>query len=96
MFGVLAQIEAASNWLLARSDRMLLIPGTSPVRGLDENVAAIELELDDADLAALDHVEPSDSDRILSRVARIGRSHAEKALAEHPPGTGRRRITIIR
>ena len=49
-----AQIALA--WLLARYDRMLLIPGTSSVAHLEENVAAIELDPDDADLAALDHV----------------------------------------
>jgi aryl-alcohol dehydrogenase-like predicted oxidoreductase len=47
-----AQIALA--WLLARYDRMLLIPGTSSIRHLEENMAAVELELDDADLAALD------------------------------------------
>ena len=39
---------------------MLLIPGTSSVAHLEENMAAIELELDDADLAALDRVEQRD------------------------------------
>jgi aryl-alcohol dehydrogenase-like predicted oxidoreductase len=33
---------------------MLLIPGTSSISHLEENMAAIELELDLADLAALD------------------------------------------
>jgi aryl-alcohol dehydrogenase-like predicted oxidoreductase len=47
-----AQIALA--WLLARYDRMLLIPGTSSVAHLEENMAATRLELDDADLAALD------------------------------------------
>ncbi len=49
-----AQIALA--WLLARYDRMLLIPGTSSIAHLEENMAAIEVELDDADLAALDRV----------------------------------------
>jgi pyridoxine 4-dehydrogenase len=49
-----AQIALA--WLLARYERMLLIPGTSSVTHLEENMAAIEIELDDADLAALDGV----------------------------------------
>ena len=35
---------------------MLLIPGTSSIAHLEENMAAIEVELDDADLAALDRV----------------------------------------
>ncbi len=50
-----AQIALA--WLLARYDRMLLIPGTSSIAHLEENVAAIEIELDAADLAALDRLE---------------------------------------
>ena len=53
-----AQIALA--WLLARYDRMLLIPGTNSISHLEENVAAIRLQLDDADLAALDHLEQRD------------------------------------
>jgi aryl-alcohol dehydrogenase-like predicted oxidoreductase len=49
-----AQIALA--WLLARSDRMLLIPGTSSLTHLEENMAAGAVALDDADLAALDRV----------------------------------------
>jgi pyridoxine 4-dehydrogenase len=49
--------QIALAWLLARYERMLLIPGTSSVAHLEENMAAIELELDDADLVALDRVE---------------------------------------
>jgi aryl-alcohol dehydrogenase-like predicted oxidoreductase len=48
--------QIALAWLLHRYDRMLLIPGTSSVAHLEENMAAIELELDDADLAELDRV----------------------------------------
>jgi aryl-alcohol dehydrogenase-like predicted oxidoreductase len=49
--------QIALAWLLARYERMLLIPGTSSIAHLEENVAAIEIELADADLAALDRVE---------------------------------------
>jgi aryl-alcohol dehydrogenase-like predicted oxidoreductase len=52
--------QVALAWLLARYDRMLLIPGTNSIAHLEENMAAIELELDDADLAALDRVEQLD------------------------------------
>jgi aryl-alcohol dehydrogenase-like predicted oxidoreductase len=48
--------QVALAWLLARYERMLLIPGTSSMAHLEENVAAIEVELDDADLAALDRL----------------------------------------
>jgi pyridoxine 4-dehydrogenase len=45
--------QIALAWLLARYDRMLLIPGTSSLSHLEENMAAIEIELDAADLAVL-------------------------------------------
>jgi len=46
--------QIALAWLLARYDRMLLIPGTSSVAHLEENMAASEIELDDGDLGVLD------------------------------------------
>jgi aryl-alcohol dehydrogenase-like predicted oxidoreductase len=49
--------QVALAWLLCRYERMLLIPGTSTVAHLEENVAAVELQLDDADLAALDRID---------------------------------------
>jgi aryl-alcohol dehydrogenase-like predicted oxidoreductase len=52
--------QIALAWLLARYERMLLIPGTDSVSHLEENVAAIKIELDDDDLAALDRVEQRD------------------------------------
>ena len=52
-----AQIALA--WLLARYDRMLLIPGTSSTAHLEENVAAVAIQLDDSDLAALGRVDAS-------------------------------------
>ena len=45
--------QVALAWLLARYERMLLIPGTSSVTHLEENIAAMEIDLDDADLAVL-------------------------------------------
>jgi aryl-alcohol dehydrogenase-like predicted oxidoreductase len=47
-------MQVALAWLLARSPWMLVIPGTSKVRHLDENIAAAELELDDEDFRLLD------------------------------------------
>jgi aryl-alcohol dehydrogenase-like predicted oxidoreductase len=49
--------QIALAWLLARYDRMLLIPGTTSVAHLEENLAAIDVELDAADLTELDAVE---------------------------------------
>jgi pyridoxine 4-dehydrogenase len=49
--------QVALAWLLARYERMLLIPGTTSVAHLEENLAAIDLQLDADDLAELDTVE---------------------------------------
>jgi len=49
-----AQIALA--WLLHAGDHVLLIPGTSSVSHLEENVAAADIELDEEDLRALDVV----------------------------------------
>jgi aryl-alcohol dehydrogenase-like predicted oxidoreductase len=46
-------LQVALAWLLDRSSAMLVIPGTSKVKHLEENVAASELELDDEDLRVL-------------------------------------------
>lgn len=46
----------ALAWLLARYDRMLLVPGTTSVADLEENLGAGGLELDDQDMAVLDDV----------------------------------------
>lgn len=46
--------QVALAWLLKRADVMLPIPGTGSVAHLEENVAAAELVLSDADFAALD------------------------------------------
>lgn len=47
-----AQVGLA--WLLARAENILLIPGTSSLAHLEENTAARDVELTDADIAALD------------------------------------------
>jgi len=47
--------QVALAWLLSRYDRILLIPGTSSVAHLEENMAAADVELDEQDLAELDH-----------------------------------------
>jgi aryl-alcohol dehydrogenase-like predicted oxidoreductase len=49
--------QVALAWLLARYDRMLLIPGTTSVVHLEDNLAAIDIELDADDLAVLNAVE---------------------------------------
>jgi pyridoxine 4-dehydrogenase len=53
--------QIALAWLLARYDRMLLIPGTASIAHLEENVAALEIGLDANDLAVLDRVGKRDA-----------------------------------
>ncbi|MER7015872.1 oxidoreductase [Saccharopolyspora sp. NPDC000359] len=47
------QAQVSLAWLLRRSDNILLIPGTSSVAHLEENTAAVGIELSDADIDAL-------------------------------------------
>jgi Predicted oxidoreductases (related to aryl-alcohol dehydrogenases) len=50
-------MQVALAWLLRRSPNILLIPGTSSVAHLQENLAAAQLELADTDLAELNGIE---------------------------------------
>ncbi|GFE80021.1 oxidoreductase [Steroidobacter agaridevorans] len=45
--------QIALAWILKRSPVMLPIPGTSKVKHLEENVAAVEIQLSDAEFASL-------------------------------------------
>jgi aryl-alcohol dehydrogenase-like predicted oxidoreductase len=51
--------QVALAWLLHRDEHILLIPGTSSVSHLEENLAAAELALDADDLESLDDVRPA-------------------------------------
>ena len=51
--------QVALAWLLHRDEGILLIPGTSSVTHLEENLAAADLELDADDMTALEEVEPA-------------------------------------
>jgi aryl-alcohol dehydrogenase-like predicted oxidoreductase len=51
--------QVALAWLLHRDERILLIPGTSSVAHLEENLAAADLELDADDMAVLEEVQPA-------------------------------------
>jgi pyridoxine 4-dehydrogenase len=46
--------QTALAWLLAKSDRILLIPGTSSIKHLEENMAAADVELDEQDMQRLE------------------------------------------
>jgi pyridoxine 4-dehydrogenase len=50
--------QIALAWLLARDERILLIPGTTSVAHLEENIAAGDIVLDAEDLERLDAVQP--------------------------------------
>jgi aryl-alcohol dehydrogenase-like predicted oxidoreductase len=51
--------QVALAWLLARYERILLIPGTRSIAHVEENLAAGDVVLDDEDLAALETVTPA-------------------------------------
>ncbi|UOQ71056.1 aldo/keto reductase [Hymenobacter cellulosilyticus] len=47
--------QVALNWLLHRSPNILLIPGTSKVKHLEENVKAADIQLSAEDMAELEN-----------------------------------------
>jgi len=48
--------QIALSWLLHHSDNILLIPGTSSIAHLEENIAAGDIELSDKDMRELDAI----------------------------------------
>jgi len=50
--------QLALAWVLAQGDDIVPIPGTKRVRYLDENIAALDVKLDDDDLRRLDEILP--------------------------------------
>ncbi|MEO6632357.1 MAG: aldo/keto reductase [Mucilaginibacter sp.] len=50
--------QVALNWLLNHSDNILLIPGTSSVKHLEENLEAVNIELTDDDINLLNSINP--------------------------------------
>ena len=48
--------QVALSWLLGHSDNILLIPGTSSVKHLEENIAATSLELSEDDVRLLNSI----------------------------------------
>src|SRR5690606_1981122 len=55
--------QVALAWLLAKSPAIVPIPGTKTVRYLEENAAAVDLELTEADIAQLDDLPDPVGDR---------------------------------
>ena len=54
----LNDVAASLDWLLQRSPNILLIPGTSSLQHLHENLAAAQLTLPPEALAILDNLQP--------------------------------------
>jgi aryl-alcohol dehydrogenase-like predicted oxidoreductase len=50
--------QLALAWLLRRHDNVIPIPGTSSLERLEENAAAADVELSDADLARIEELSP--------------------------------------
>ena len=83
--------QVALAWLLARSPSILLIPGTSSVAHLEENLAAGRVVLDDPrGTSSARSAEPGGSRSatgadplVVAVVARIG---VEEPLRDHPDG----------
>ena len=50
--------QVALSWLLNHSDNILLIPGTSSVKHLEENMESVNIDLTDADINILNSINP--------------------------------------
>ncbi len=50
--------QVALGWLLNHSDNILLIPGTSSVKHLEENMEAVNIDLTDDDVNILNSINP--------------------------------------
>jgi len=53
--------QLALAWVLAQGDDIVPIPGTKRVKYLEDNIGALDVRLDAADLAALDAAFPRDA-----------------------------------
>jgi aryl-alcohol dehydrogenase-like predicted oxidoreductase len=53
--------QLALAWVLAQGDYILPIPGTRRIANLDENLAALDVKLDAAELAEIERVFPADA-----------------------------------
>jgi aryl-alcohol dehydrogenase-like predicted oxidoreductase len=60
-------LQVAIAWLLQRAPNILLIPGTSSVAHLRENLAAADLELAEEDMAALNRIAEAREETALAR-----------------------------
>jgi aryl-alcohol dehydrogenase-like predicted oxidoreductase len=60
-------LQVAITWLLQRAPNILLIPGTSSVAHLRENLAAADLELAEEDMAALNRIAEAREETALAR-----------------------------
>jgi len=53
--------QLALAWVLAQGDDIVPIPGTKRIGFLDENIAALEIQLTDDDMARIDSIFPPDA-----------------------------------
>jgi len=53
--------QLALAWVLAQGEHIVPIPGTKRIGYLDENLGALDVKLDDSDLAAIDGIFPRDA-----------------------------------
>jgi aryl-alcohol dehydrogenase-like predicted oxidoreductase len=72
--------QLALAWLLARSPVTIPIPGTRSPAHLEENVAAVRLQLDTAEVAALARPLPGYEARVLARRLRVGAGRVKSAV----------------
>ena len=54
-----SKAQVALAWILRRNDKITAIPGTRKISRLEENLGALQVELNEADLATIEELAPS-------------------------------------
>lgn len=57
----MSKAQVALSWVLSQNDEITTIPGTRKVHRLEENLAALNVELTQADLAVIEASMPSET-----------------------------------
>ncbi len=87
-------MQVALAWLLRRSPNILLIPGTSSVAHLRENLAVAELELPDDAMADLDRIAAAGAGWLSGRATATPARPSQRHL-RHRPGLDGERHQVL-
>ena len=86
--------QVALAWLLARGDDIVPIPGTKRRTYLEQNVAAVDIELSEAEIATLDGAFPPGRGRRACAIPNFSSKAWESKRPRSVMSSHRRRGTV--